>query len=777
MAGPHCGRETLLASAKPGGAARVKWMLVGIGALLLLGGIGCMMVAGQETPRTDGPAGAAIIRPPKGVASAVAPAAVELPAETVAFPQFVVPGQQVALDRLRDMFLLHQSPKAQGTFHLPYVMPAVLWPATGTNASAAAMRQHYRAALLTRKIDDEGHVTSNQHRGHAHDDGWPFPTWAQSGGVGWLFSHAGDPYVEMFKLPLFTSLTGWEARGVTVAAHDPNTGLQLNLGPNAALATPSFNVDTLVSPFIAIEWSGTLPADAKPFLEWTTAAAPEFDAARRIEFSRTPPLTGRRVTLIAAHRHPLWTGRITRLRVNFGNAAPVAITFRALHTAVDSRHPVNNAHWLEACVDYFDWTTDVDFLRKNLARMRAATGYTIREFGLGEHGVAVVPWVGHDGRTGFVVGPDGKKKTFPGRGVGNNYWDLLPFGGQDAFLTVTLHHALGRMADLEEQIARHPEWKLPALPGRAATLRVYADRLQSEGAKKFWNAKDGRFFGWIDRDGVARDYGFTFLNLEAVRHGFASDAQAKAIVDWVSGRRTVAGDTSLGADIYHWRFAPRATTRRNIECYGWVWCNPETIPWGNQVQDGGAVLGFSFYDVMARLRVNGPDDAWERLKQITDWFAEIQQAGGYREYYKVPERGTLQGGGPPGGLGMDKEFMESVLLPQVMLYGFLGFTPQPEGFRIEPRLPKDWPALTITRIAVQDAVLDVTALADGLEIKCRKGSAKPLRIGLASGQWQLAVMDAKGQAAGANASHAVKTAADKISLLLQTGQVAKFARR
>ena len=41
---------------------------------------------------------------------------------------------------------------------------------TGTNASAAAMRQHYRAALLTRKIDDEGYVTSNQHRGHAHDD-------------------------------------------------------------------------------------------------------------------------------------------------------------------------------------------------------------------------------------------------------------------------------------------------------------------------------------------------------------------------------------------------------------------------------------------------------------------------------------------------------------------------------------------------------------------------------------------------------------------------------
>jgi hypothetical protein len=693
------------------------------------------------------------------------------------FPKFIVPGQQVAMGRLRELFLLHQSPSAQGTFHLPYVIPSVLWPACGTNASAAAMRQYYRTALLERKIDAEGYVTCNQHRGHAHDDGWPFPTWVQAGGAGWLFSHAGDPYVGMFKLPLFTSLKGWETKVVTVTAHDPNLGLQLDLGPNASLATPAINVDSFVTPFIAVDWNGTLPADAKPFLEWTMVDAPQFDAVRRIEFSRTPPTGGRQVTMIAAHRHPLWTGRITRLRVNFGNAAPAHITFRSLHTAVDSRHPVNNPHWLEACVDYFDWTTDVDFLRANLARMRQATGFAVSEFRLPENGVAVVPWVGHDGRTGFAVGADGKKQMFPGRGVGNNYWDLIPFGGQDAFLTIALHHALRRAADLEEQIAGHPEWNLPAMPKRAEALRAYATRLQGEGAKKFWNGKDGRFFGWIDRDGAAHDYGFTFLNLEAVHYGFTSAEQSRAIVDWVSGRREVAGDTARGEDIYHWRFAPRATTRRNVECYGWVWSAPETIPWGYQVQDGGAVLGFSFYDIMARLRVNGPDDAWERLKQITDWFAEIQQAGGYREYYKVPERGTLQGGGPPGGLGMDKEFMESVLLPQVMLYGFLGFTPQPEGFRIEPRLPKDWPALTITRIAVQDAVLDVTAREDGLEMACRRGPARPLRLGLAPGQWQLAITDAKGRPVGATTSQQMKSAADKISLSLQPGQVAKFTRR
>ena len=72
----------------------------------------------------------------------------------------------------------------------------------------------------------------------------------------------------------------------------------------------------------------------------------------------------------------------------------------------------------------------------------------------------------------------------------------------------------------------------------------------------------------------------------------------------------VAGDTSQGADIYHWRFAPRATTRRNVQDYVWPWSAPQTIPWGGQIQDGGAVLGFSYYDLMARLQTNGSDDAW-----------------------------------------------------------------------------------------------------------------------------------------------------------------------
>jgi hypothetical protein len=208
------------------------------------------------------------------------------------------------------------------------------------------------------------------------------------------------------------------------------------------------------------------------------------------------------------------------------------------------------------------------------------------------------------------------------------------------------------------------------------------------------------------------DYGWTFLNNEAIYYDFATPSQARLIRDWISGRRNVRGDTSQGSDIYHWRFGPRSSTLRNLDYYFWGWSNPESVPWGYQVQDGGAVLGWSYHDLMARLKVDGPNDAWQRLQEILVWFDETRAAGGYRAYYSDPARGTMQGANVPGGLGIDKEFFESILVPQVMLYGFMGFKPTAQGCELSPHLPSDWPSLTITRIHLHDHVLDLTAQQD-----------------------------------------------------------------
>ncbi len=261
-----------------------------------------------------------------------------------------------------------------------------------------------------------------------------------------------------------------------------------------------------------------------------------------------------------------------------------------------------------------------------------------------------------------------------------------------------------------------------------AELRQHAAEVKLEGNRLFWNSQTGRFNACLDADGQPHDYGFTFLNLEAIHYDFATKEHARAILDWITGDRQVNGDTSQGADIYHRRFAPRSTTRRNTEWYGWFWTHPESIPWGGQVQDGVAVLGFSYHDLMARLKVRGPDDAWQRLQEILRWFAEVQAAGGYRKYYDGTREGTLQGGGPPGGLGLDREFFESVLVPQVMLYGFLGFNPQADGFTLAPRLPATWPELSLDRIRYQNCELRVRARADSVEVWKTGDREEPLRL-------------------------------------------------
>jgi hypothetical protein len=131
---------------------------------------------------------------------------------------------------------------------------------------------------------------------------------------------------------------------------------------------------------------------------------------------------------------------------------------------------------------------------------------------------------------------------------------------------------------------------------------------------------------------------------------------------------------------------------------------------------------------MARLKTAGPDDAWQRLGEVAAWFGEVQAAGGYRQYYKDPARGTMQGGNIPGGLGLDKEFFESILVPQVMLYGFLGLRSGADGFTIDPHLPAGWKELTVTRIHLRDHVVDIRATADAIDVIDHTPAAGPLPI-------------------------------------------------
>jgi hypothetical protein len=655
------------------------------------------------------------------------------------FPRFIVPGEEGAMALLDDFHARHHARASSDcTLWDGWLPHATLW-------AAEPPRQHSLASFLRRRIDDEGYVAMQQHRGMAHSNGWPFPAWQQSTGSGCHFSVSGDEWaIQQLGLKALAPPGGFELVGATPrAAADPVRGMLLDVeADRVTITTPSFQCGTIVAPFARIEWGAErLPAGASARLRWQIEGQAGWQPAAGVPLP-LPPADGTLAFVdLSLYRQPGYAGLLTGYSLEIDGARGATVALKSVITAIDTRHPITNALFIRGCSETFAWTGDVDFLRRSLPRMRRAARWAMLEFDVRKEKHVVVRWVGHDGRTGLEVRPDGTKRLLPGLGVGNNYWDLLPFGGHDSLATIYLADALERLATVEEAVARHPDWMMPAAadapPGGVTDAAFSADELRSLVAaikadfqSRFWDSAKGRFVGWIDATGKAYDYGFTFVNLEAIQYGMATPAQATAIFAWLDGKREIEGDTARGADIYHWRFAPRATTKRNVETYCWVWSGPESIPWGGQVQDGGAVLGFSYHDVMARLATIGPDDAWDRLRAIIDWYGEVQKEGGYRKYY-APEkgRGTLQGGGPPGGLGIDEEFMESVLVPQVMLYGFLGFEPTAEGCRIAPQLPSTWPELTVTAIRIHDHTIDVTARRDGsVTLRRRAAGTRPLLI-------------------------------------------------
>lgn len=674
-------------------------------------------------------------------------AAFEPPKPADDFPLFVIPGHETEMARLQELFRLHHGGAITGCALWDAWLPhSVLWPATGQEPAANHALGQYRDIFLSRRIDADGYVSMQQHRGLAHSEGWPFPTLQQAGGVGWFFSVRDEAYgVGLYNLQPLTSVDGWEIDGAEVEGITPDRGLTLRVIADAVtVTTPPFACSALAAPFVRLEWGAKgLGEGANPSLSWLWSGETEWVAGRRASFPALVETDGLQYANMPLYKQASYgeDKTLARLRLTFNEAEGATLNLKSLITAIDTRHPITNLNFIRGSAEYFAWTTDVAFLKSNIERLRRALRFAVDEFGVRENHLIRVPWVGHEGTSGLAFDADGKKTLLTGRGVGNNYWDLIPFGGDDGLATIYLHDALGKMAMIETAIAEHPEWRIPAGEFDAESLGKLAEQVKRRFNETFWSDETGRFIGWRDRDGRPYDYGFVFVNTEAIAYGIATDDHARTVYDWLDGRRIVAGDTSQGPDIYHWRFGSRSTTKRNVETYVWSWSAPESIPWGGQVQDGGGVLGFTYFDVMARLRTLGPDDAWRRLGEVIAWFGEVQSEGGYRAYYAKPGRGTLQGGGTAGGLGFDHEFLESVLVPQAMLYGFLGVEPRPGGLRIDPRLPSNWPSLTITRVQAQGQILDITALPREIRLTVREGDGSDFAVWLPQGRWTHAVDD------------------------------------
>lgn len=625
------------------------------------------------------------------------------------------------------------------------------------------IQEYTRQSLLDDRLDAEGYVFARQHGASSHDHGWPFPHWIQVPGkdgwkgvtAGWHFyddpkgweivypaarksapNHFGEAALDRWNL------SGFESKGINP---EKSAWELMRESSIPTLTSPErVTMDAFNCPFIQIRWNVEGQSDAvRPYMEWMCEGDDDWNSSRCMNFyadwlkdrsdAKSGQGTGMFHSILPLHTHPKWKGKITRIRFCMAADDRASKTFyvRSIFSHWDTRHLVNNAIYVKSAFEYFRWTGDVDFLRTMLPNLRIAMRYMMKE----GHGLELnhirCTMHGHDGRAGYTVNANGSKTWNTGHGKGGNYWDLLPLGWDDMYTTTHYYASLLAMAQLEEVVAEHPGFALPRgfMALDAAVLRAHAAQVKESVNATFFDDEAGRFVGCIDADGIPHDYGFTFINLEAIHYGIASDTHAKTIMKWINGDRMVQGDTSTGADIYRYRLAPRATTKRNVEWYSHNWPRPEKIPFGGQVQDGGAVLGFSFYDIMSRIKTIGADNAWARLMAIREWDDEVRRFGGYRKYYNEGKGGTtLQGGGTAGGVGIDFEFTESSMLSAVVPLGFMGLRPDGLVFNVEPNLPTTCPEMKVRNLNYQGAVIDVGVTAKRVELNVHKAPFQPFNI-------------------------------------------------
>ncbi|MHB1461590.1 MAG: glycosyl hydrolase family 65 protein [Armatimonadota bacterium] len=678
------------------------------------------------------------------------------------FSRFSFPGGQLRaqlLNRYLWDFFKNRAVNVQAPYYKEYLQIADLWLTAANEPHTGVPIQQTHATELSEIFQDvDGYLSSHQVLSCAHDLGWPFPVWCWPDGFSghatacnWSGPYGLPALFPNWKLPDSPfigerALIGWTTQNMQSRGIVDNHWELESTGPSPSITSPEgWIIDSFCAPFIQLR--GVCTTDNKGMekvvLQWQRKGDREFNSQREVPMvvgkdnlnaQGLNYMTNDHHLTATLHRHPLYKGEIKRLRVVFTKSdGRETYCLNNMFTAYDTRHPINCPIFIVSCWMQYQWTGDVVFLRQNVLRMRRTLAWQQTELNTLRFQHVRNTITGHDGLPGFKTLPGGKKQIEFGHGIGNNYFDVCPFGYDDAYATSQYYRSVLVMVEMEEAVAQHPEWRIEReMAFNPHQLHDHAAKAKDAMNRKFWDDKKGRFIACIDQNGKKWDFGYTFLNIEAITNGIATPEHAKRILEWLDGKHIVAGDTSTSSDIYAWRFGPRVSTVRNTEWYAQGWFAPENVPWGGQVQDGGGVLGFSYFDLLARLRTAGPDNAWKRLVEILEWEKEVRDAGGYRDYYKKLGV-TLQGGGTEGGIGIDFEFLESSMIPAIIPLGFMGLQPMGDGLAINPQMPSAQPEMALHGLLFRGSELDVQCSNQQIIFRLRKHGKLPVILHLPEG--------------------------------------------
>ena len=593
--------------------------------------------------------------------------------------------------------------------------------------------------------------------------GWVFPDYGDLGTYGSEFSQSADSWTVDGK-------AGSVAGGYLVDSFYGTSEESLDL----ASGVTNFSAD--IAPFVEIRMiledlsrnAGMRETDIGDYgILWKTQAGGDtWYEVKASEFASNPVTLGQynKVrTYFPMYLHPEWKGTVTQVGVRIypqeGESLDVNVSLEYFRTMADTRQSTSSAKYILTLEEMTSYSNDLQTVANNIGRARQA--FMFQAYALeGSEGMVNLSYLpGHDSALGV------------GHRVGNGYYDIYPPCNLNLEANMYFYLSCIALANMEQalidagfeseqtSVANYDPYGVfdavnkdkgdiiydytpEQLLSLGEQIKANVQRDYDEGG--FWNPETGRYaWGIYDansygKEGTPLDYGMAETNIRMVFHGLVTDEQAQSIYSWLDGTRTVEGDTSTGSDIYFYQFGPRSTTRDNQYDYTSIYRDEA---FSIKVQDGGAILYTSYYDVIARKQLLGADASYDRLSDISEWYHEVMAAGGtgtsfYQTYYAQKRMEdlehygyyTLQGGGYDGALGLDNEFYESAMIYAILPQAYLGLDGNYSTLGISPDLPADLTYIAMTNLRFGGHKYDCLATDDQLILSGITGDTSGLTV-------------------------------------------------
>ncbi|MCF7837383.1 MAG: hypothetical protein K9N49_02025 [Candidatus Marinimicrobia bacterium] len=273
----------------------------------------------------------------------------------------------------------------------------------------------------------------------------------------------------------------------------------------------------------------------------------------------------------------------------------------------------------------------------------------------------------------------------------NWYFDGIKASGTLAYHNVFYYAALRAMARLAAAVDKREQ------ESRYARL---ADEVQTAFNRLFWNdaacgLDNPAYFDWVDNDGVGHGHFMSLVQYPAIVHGLASKEQAVKMLD-TANRRILVLEKENGY--------------RGEGTLDLLWPVPQEMCSGGvarggfgKYQNGGMLLTWTYWEIVARAQSGDAAGAWERLKRFAD-------RAGRTNWFEGENSFTMDG--QPFGWGSEPYLCDQITVPAALVDGFLGLRRDRQDFTLAPALPPGWRQMSAT-IQFLGQRHHLTAKADG----------------------------------------------------------------